>query len=271
MYNSYEKHTKELYKSELVPFIAKEAYVNNQSNPWLHWHENIEFLRCKGGSGEVLSGGHKYAFESGDIICINSGSPHYLSAQSVKGMSYNYLIIDNLFLKNNGINAEHLSFSHHIHDPFACKLFDKALSAAMRDDDFDILKARTFTLDFLVYLCDRHLVSCDNSNITSIDEIKQVVNFVRNNFNRDITLQDAADIAGFSVCYFSRKFKKVTGQTFVTFLNTVRCENAANLLKKGAKIADVCYECGFNEPSYFSRTFKSIMGYSPSEAGRING
>ena len=266
MDTSYEKHTRELYKSDLVPFIANRVAISKNTVPWLHWHENIEFLRCCSGHGQALSGGTRFAFDTDDIISINSGSPHAFSCSGAEPLRYAYVIVDVEFLKSNGIDPEEVKYSSHIHDQKASELFDRAFESFSSDSEFSVLKSRTAMLDFLNYITEKHLSTPDElQNPSSIDEIKKAVNYIRNNYNKDISLQSAASVAGYSVCYFSRKFKKITGQTFITFLNSVRCENAANMLKNGAKVADVCFDCGFNEPSYFSRTFKSLMGYAPSD------
>lgn len=266
----YEKHTKDLYKGEFVPFIAKKVTLSKLSIPWVHWHENLEFIRCYSGVGDAILSGNRFAVDEGDVICINSESPHAFSAPGQTLLRYGYVIIDSDFLRQNGVDPQALRLSSHIHDAKAADLFDKAIDACMAEGDFSVLKSRTAMLEFICYITEHHLSDSDaEETSSSIDEIKKAVNYIRNNYNKDITLQSAASVAGFSVCYFSRKFKKITGQTFITFLNTVRCENAANMLKGGAKVSDVCYECGFNEPSYFSRIFKSVMGCSPSDAGKF--
>lgn len=272
MKNSYEKHTRELFKSEQIPFIANCHSLIKTSSPWLHWHENIEFLRCYNGSSDAIIEGSEYSFDADDIITVNSGCTHTFSTQNLYEVSYAYIIIDATFMEENGINTDSIRFSTHAHDKKACELFDKAYTACNEEGNFSILKARTYILEFLFYMCCNHLSNNERtSNTQSISEIKKAVNYIRNHYNQDITLKEVAGIAGFSICYFSRKFKKVTGQTFITFLNAVRCENADTMLKSGARVSDVCFECGFSEPSYFSRTFKAIMGYSPSEAHKMKG
>lgn len=269
MDNSYEKLTPEHYKSEVEPFIAREVFISVTSNPWLHWHESVEFLRCIGGSCKAIVNGSEYSFDKDDIIAVNSGYTHLLNLTDSTEAKYSYLVIHPKFFLENGIDPQNIRFTTHIHDKKACELFDKAIDFCNSQDEFSALKTRTATQRFLMHLLENHLSFSDEQNeLSSIDEIKKAVNYIRNNFNRDISLQTAADVAGFSVCYFSRKFKKVTGQTFVTFLNLVRCENADRLLKNGAKVSDVCYECGFSDPSYFSRTFKELMGYTPSAANK---
>jgi AraC-like DNA-binding protein len=64
---------------------------------------------------------------------------------------------------------------------------------------------------------------------------------------------------------FCSFFKRQTGKTYFTYLNEMRIEEASRLLKEGGmSVSDVCFACGFNDISYFSRTFRRIKGYPPS-------
>ncbi len=64
---------------------------------------------------------------------------------------------------------------------------------------------------------------------------------------------------------FQRRFKSVTGKTFKEYLNQVRLEKACQHLLSGEKISQVAYDCGFNDPSYFSQRFKNYFGLSPTQ------
>lgn len=62
-----------------------------------------------------------------------------------------------------------------------------------------------------------------------------------------------------------RKFKGSTGKTFKEYLNEVRLEQACQLLIAGHRVADVAFDSGFNDPSYFSQRFRHHYGISPSK------
>ena len=262
----YERHSYENYKSKELPFICHSDRLNcGALDTNLHWHENPEFLMCTSGSGEVLAEAEKLDFSFGDIICINPNEPHSFACNFEGGINYDCLIIDAAFCKENGINIENIKFSSKITEEKASEYYSKAFKACMTTDEFQNLTARTYILEFLLYLCKNHIEDKHNKiSVSGMEEIKKTVTFVRNNYAEPITLEQAADVAGFSVYYFSREFKKVTGTTFVTFLNTVRCKNAAKKLRKGATVTEACFSCGFKELSYFSRTFSKIMGVVPS-------
>ena len=267
----YERHSYKQYKSRTLPFIYHTDILsgNDKFPTSLHWHENIEFLCCVSGSGEATTQANVYSFNEGDVITINSNSPHSFSNIPGSEIIYKCLIVDSSFCNENGLNIEGLTFNCKTIDKTATKLYMEAFDACNDNGPFQSLNARIKVLQFILYMCKNHLVNSENSSsLSSMESIKKVVNFIRNNYSENITLKDAADIAGFSVYYFSREFKKVTGQTFVTFLNTVRCERAARMLREGSNVTNTCFSCGFKELGYFSRTFSRLMGCSPSQVNK---
>lgn len=65
---------------------------------------------------------------------------------------------------------------------------------------------------------------------------------------------------------FCRYFKKTTGKTFTQLVNEYRIINASRLLNESQmSIADICFECGFNNFSHFNKQFNDITGKSASQ------
>ena len=65
---------------------------------------------------------------------------------------------------------------------------------------------------------------------------------------------------------FSRFFHTRTGKTLTSYINDIRLGNAARaLVDTSAGISEICYACGFNNLSYFNRTFKNRRGVTPKE------
>lgn len=94
--------------------------------------------------------------------------------------------------------------------------------------------------------------------------IKSILTEIAQNYDQNITLTDLAQKYHFSESYISRKIKKETGYSFVDILNGIRLMCAANLLRQGEKINDVCEKTGFKDQHYFSQLFKKIFGCTPS-------
>ena len=90
--------------------------------------------------------------------------------------------------------------------------------------------------------------------------------YIFNNFNKSISLNDVAKIAGMNPSSFSRFFKRVNRKTFSKYLNEIRIGYACKLLiEEKYSITAICYESGFNNVSNFNRQFKTITGLSPTE------
>lgn len=100
-----------------------------------------------------------------------------------------------------------------------------------------------------------------NDNIV----IDKLIQFINNNFSKNISLQDAAESVFFNPAYCSRFFKEQTGENFSNYLLKVRMEHAVKLLKKDKKINDISKECGYQSPGYFTRVFKDYYNCTPSE------
>ncbi|GHU42803.1 hypothetical protein FACS1894193_08730 [Bacilli bacterium] len=62
---------------------------------------------------------------------------------------------------------------------------------------------------------------------------------------------------------FTRQFKEICGMSFLEFYRPFKMELAKGMLNQGEKICDVADKLGFNEPSYFNRVFKTIVGMAP--------
>jgi two-component system response regulator YesN len=82
----------------------------------------------------------------------------------------------------------------------------------------------------------------------------------------DISLNEIAAQVNLSSSHFSMVFAQETNQTFKDYLTGVRIEKAKELLRTTAlKSADIAYQVGYNDPHYFSYTFKKNTGFSPVE------
>ncbi|RYY57928.1 MAG: AraC family transcriptional regulator [Chitinophagaceae bacterium] len=91
-----------------------------------------------------------------------------------------------------------------------------------------------------------------------------VMEHVNKNFEKEITLKEAAALINMTEVSFSRFFKQRTGNTFIDSLTEIRIGNATRLLIDTSKsVAEIAYECGFNNISNFNRIFKKRKGCVP--------
>lgn len=101
----------------------------------------------------------------------------------------------------------------------------------------------------------------DNQHTT----IKNGEQFIINNYNKPIGLNDVASFLHINPSYFSYLFKQVTGYTFKNYLTQIRIEKAKDLLLNSSlNINQISQKVGYEDSNYFSRVFKKNTGYPPS-------
>jgi AraC-like DNA-binding protein len=97
-------------------------------------------------------------------------------------------------------------------------------------------------------------------------KMTDVYTYIRENFDKPISLDRIAKIAKMSPFAFSRFFKKNCGAGFVEYLNRVRTNKACYLLRETEyQIQDIAIECGFASISNFNKQFRKTEGISPRD------
>lgn len=100
--------------------------------------------------------------------------------------------------------------------------------------------------------------------------IQKVIAYLNSNYQKEIRLLDVANYVNMSEVSFSRFMKKRTGKNYIEYLNDLRLGIASRYLVDSSKtIAEISYECGFNNLSNFNRIFKKRKGFTPKEF-RVN-
>ena len=96
--------------------------------------------------------------------------------------------------------------------------------------------------------------------------IKSAISYIREHFSENIGLSDVAKHTRSSENHISSLFKEESGMNFLSYLNAVRLNHAAGLLRKTSmNITEVSLASGFPTPSYFSRMFRRYTGLTPSQ------
>jgi two-component system, response regulator YesN len=96
--------------------------------------------------------------------------------------------------------------------------------------------------------------------------IKKSINYIHEQYNKNLTLEKVAEHVGLNPSYFSTLFKKDTGVNFSVYLLNLRIENAKQLLKNtNLPLVEIAIEAGFDNQSYFSYVFRKSTGISPRQ------
>ncbi|MDQ0058675.1 response regulator transcription factor [Paenibacillus harenae] len=97
-------------------------------------------------------------------------------------------------------------------------------------------------------------------------EVSEAYKFISLNLSRRITLEELASHLHMNPSYFSRFFKKETGQTFIEYVTGKKIERAKELLDQtNHSVHEICEMLGYDNQSYFIKTFKAQAGVTPTE------
>jgi two-component system response regulator YesN len=96
-------------------------------------------------------------------------------------------------------------------------------------------------------------------------KIKRVMYFLQRNYDKNVSLKDAASLACLSPKYLSRAFGRTTGIGFNEYKAKVKSRRAADLLTKtGYNVEEISARLGYENPESFARAFKKATGLTPS-------
>jgi len=251
----------------------------NRNHTFWHYHPEIELVYVNGGSGKRQIGSHISYYQHGDLILIGSNLPHCGFTDSLTDNDKETVIqFSPDFLGKNfweipemrnikvllerakkGIvfqGEDKIMIGEKIEALSSLTNYKRllglldVLNMLENAKDFTLLNAEGFVLD---------------TELEDNNRINVIFNFVKNEFKRNITLEEIANLVSLTVPAFCRYFKKTTGKTFVQFVNEYRLVHAAKLLhQKQISITDVCFESGYNNFSHFNKQFKKFTGKSPS-------
>lgn len=254
----------------------------------LHWHEEMELICVMDGTVQIQVLSEKYDCQQGDLIIIPPGAVHQIQQIEDKSAFYfnilfkfsllepdeesymfkkyfSPLLVENgmehYLPANSSLNTELFPIINHL--------------IVEREKKYDcqelVIKANLF---FVIEKLQEALKKDFSSQKTSaqISRLKPLITKLEEEFGEDISVQEAADICAMSETYFMKFFKKMTGMTFVEYLNTLRLEKAQFMLKNTPKsVSQISEDCGFHNFSYFIRSFKAHFGITPKQCRTKNG
>ena len=262
----YEHHLS-LKQDKLCPFRFKSS--KNLRDSVCNWHTNIEILLVTDGEGRIQYGSDDIPLKKHDIVVVNSGDLHRIFSEN--GISFDYLIIDESFCRENGINTSERYFEKIFSEETTENICIRAHECykKYKCDPTAIIVARLrlSVLELLIDLYENHSYSTANDQAiqkSPQDYVKKVLEYLAVRYTEPLTLEELAEVCGITKYHLAREFKRFTGQTIVTYINILRCKKAEACLSEGMTVTEAAGESGFDSISYFSRTYKKLMGISPS-------
>ena len=115
-----------------------------------------------------------------------------------------------------------------------------------------------------------YLISVDEAlssvEQTQIRRYKKIVNYIENNYQESVSLEQLAELIPCNSQYLCRFFKKISGETPIQYLIKYRVQQSCLMLRETRKsVSEIALDCGFDNISYFIRKFREIQGMTPGE------
>ncbi|MGL4327357.1 MAG: helix-turn-helix domain-containing protein [Tannerellaceae bacterium] len=261
-------------------FQVRKDTGPNVYNIW-HHHPEIELLFIRGGKGmQVVGDDIRNIDEETHMIITGPNLPHTIvyDTSSPNGVVEAIVVhFSRTIFGDKMLSLPELSnlrdLMDHVNQGIAItgdtlEKLEQILFALPDADYQDRYFMLIEALRTLAKTKEYHLLSSAGYTpvLTSKDNtrLNLVYDFTFKNFQRQISIQEAAKLLDLSRESFCRYFKQKTGKSYVEFLMEVRIGHACRMLIENEKsVAEICFECGYNNASNFHHQFKIIKGTTP--------
>ena len=244
----------------------------------IHWHDEFEIIYVKSGFLTVSISGENYIGKPGDAFVVSPGNLHFMGSQTGNVDYFTFLfplkyisfrtddILDDKLLEP--LNSGHLIISPEIEDTVKeqCEQLVEIYGAKKEESQSKItaqIKTKIILLQFILELWKKgFIVENDTSGKNTVE--KEMVSYIQQNFTGKILLKEFGEQFHLSEKYISRYFKEHFHITISQYVTYLRLEHAKQLLQDtDIPVTEVAMQSGYQNVSYFIRSFKKTYGMSP--------
>lgn len=272
----FDDHFKKRFgKIPFAIYLADYNPLPNGSEVFLHQHKEMELITVTEGFVSFFIHGEAFLLQKGDSLFIPPYALHRVSVPANTKVRYLCICFDlNLLydkeLREGLENGSLTIFPLSNNQPSTSTAFAQYISAAFHAcqenaEGWDFAAIGYLSLLFFE-LKNKGFISPSAAAKTHQNFCMQVMDYINQNYHKNISSRSVADHLYINNSYFCRVFHKNFGINFSLYLQTYRLEKAKSLLKyTKLPISDIATAVGFSDFSYFSKIFKKDYGLTPSE------
>ena len=244
----------------------------------VHWHDELEIIYVKSGILTVNIAGENYIGSPGDSFVVSPGILHFMGSQTGEVDYFTFLfplkyisfctddMLDEklLALLKNG----HLMVSPEIRDTAKelCEQLIEIYMAKIAKKESEItaqIKIKIILLQFILEMWEKgFVIENDKSGRNTVE--KEMISYIQQSFTGEISLKEFGEQFHLSEKYVSRYFKEHFHITLSKYVTYLRLEHAKQLLQNTDNpVTEVAMQSGYQNVSYFIRSFKKTYGVSP--------
>lgn len=269
----YEKIPQPLEKSFTARIIEREQRpLLNQA--W-HFHPEIEICYTAKSWGKRFVGNSISDYKEEDLVIFGANLPHGFTTDHYCWqivLQFKHDFMGNSFISSPELAHVRKMLEHSrrglvIHG----KTKKKAIPIIKKISKANGFKQIMHLFELLDYLASskEHSELCSEEYALTLNEfnlkrVKIVYDYIIENYKKEVKVKEVAELLSLTEAAFYKFIKKHTKKTFTQIINEFRINHACKLLISTDKtVAEVGYESGYNNISYFNRKFKSVMNTSP--------
>lgn len=264
-------------------YVLLHDNYDNEAYP-VHWHSAVELLMPLKNHYIVNVGGIDYRIEENEVLIVPPGELHSMPAVPGHRLIFQ---CDNVNLGDvpvleavmRALKAPVLitpEYSRELHI-FARKTMMDIYKMYNSKSELAVVRTYLMMIDLFMALREfqleqsKILMDCDDEKISEYSEkFGTVFKYIDNNYMYDISLDQLANVAGYSKYHFSRIFKQYNSMSYLQYINARRTRAAELLLLDPTiPITEVAMRSGFKSLTTFNRIFKEIKHCTPTDFKKL--
>nr|WP_238357594.1 AraC family transcriptional regulator [Cohnella zeiphila] len=268
--------------------LQHDNCLKGQQILWLHWHEHFELLLMVKGTAVFHIESEPYEAAPGDLLLVPSGGLHAGFSPCDQDMEFIAFVFNGSMLGGLPHDPVHSRFlapyiEGKVRFPVRIASGTDAASPVRQCvvraiEEFNdkrrayelAVKSHLYLLFSLLareHLAEREAVGATASFSRNSERFKPLLRYVEEHYQDGITIEEAARRVNLNPYHFCKQFKKLTGRTFVDYVNWYRMNEAERLLlESDLTVTEAADRVGCGNPNYFTKLFKQYKGMTPSQA-----
>ena len=273
----------------LFPVACYHDNISEAAVPW-HWHDELEIFAVETGIARVSVNGTDHTVKQGESFFINTGALHGVWPEGEETCLLRSVVFHPRLV---GGSVDSIIWQKYLEpllsDPCrpciyfanmqewestASKAIWEAWQACVFEEEgfeFEVRERLSRLILLLTKNCPAIEKRPSEKTLRDGERIKIMLQYIQEHYDGELTLAQIAGSANVSENECLRCFRSMIGSTPIQYVKQVRIQKAAELLSStNRKISDIGAECGFQEMSYFAKTFRELKGCTPGEFRREN-
>lgn len=269
---SYEK---KIHGRPEFPFTVYPCSIEvNKIGTPLHWHEEVEILYIVSGSACVNVQGERIFVNSGDVVLVASQKVHGIDQDPNNKMTHYALLFRPSMLGSEYVDQLqgncrilpcYLPKGSSLNEKLTPLLLDLSMNRKRVNSEYSLMiLSHLYAIVYHILHSNPKISGSDVEAHANYDRLKVILEYLRHNFEKEITVAEAAQMCGFSSSHFMKLFRELTGSSFAQYVKNYRLEMAARKLRTtGSRVGEIAEEVGFHNLSYFTRAFEAKYHMTP--------